>query len=153
MNVADPTIAERLAVAASRLQVQRTGHAPKAVTVVLSDDTLVVTLYEALSPAERALATSAAGAAQVQEFHRQLFANSDAEMRKEIERITGRQVREAKAEIEPATGAAVYAFTTGAIVQVYLLNPAVASELALAEQVEKAEDDGLHVTIDRNIPE
>ena len=82
MNVANSTIAaEQLALVASRLQAERTGHVPKAVTVVLSEDTLVVTLHEALTPAERALAQSAGGAAQVQEFHRQLFVNSTAEMR------------------------------------------------------------------------
>jgi uncharacterized protein YbcI len=46
------------------------------VTVVLSDDTLVVTLHEALSPAEKALACTPEGAVQVQEFHRQLFKSS-----------------------------------------------------------------------------
>ena len=54
---------------------RRTGHVPKSVTVVLSESTLVITLHGALSPAEKALAKSPAGAAQVQEFHRQLFAN------------------------------------------------------------------------------
>lgn len=143
MNVIDSTFSEQLAVVASRLQEQRTGHPPKAVSVVLSDDTLVVTLHDALSPAERALAQNAEGAAQVQEFHRQLFATSNAEMRHEIERLTGRYVREATAELEPATGAAVFAFTTGAMVQVYLLVPPSVSEVGLREQVEKAEDDGL----------
>jgi len=41
-------------------------------------------------------------------------------MRKEITRITCRQVREAAAEIETATGLVVYAFATVAIVQVFL---------------------------------
>ena len=90
-------------------------------TVVLSEDTLVVTLHDALTPAEKALAKSPAGAAQVQEFHRQLFANSTDEMRQEIKRITGREVREAAAEVETATGTVVHAFTTGAMVQVFLL--------------------------------
>ena len=35
--------------------------------------------------------------------------------------ITGRQVQQAAAEVEPATGAVVHAFTTGAMVQVFLL--------------------------------
>jgi uncharacterized protein YbcI len=49
---------------------------PKSVTVVLSGNTLVVTLHEALSPAERDMAQSPEGAAKVQEFHRQLFSSS-----------------------------------------------------------------------------
>lgn len=117
------TMAQQLAAVASGLQQQRTGHAPKAVTVVLSEDTLVVTLHDALTPAEKALAQNPDGAARVQEFHRQLFANSTDEMRQVIKRITGRQVREAAAEIETTTGAVVHAFTTGAMVQVYLLKP------------------------------
>ena len=114
-------MAQQVAQAASAFQQQRTGHAPKSVTVVLSEDTLVITLHEALSPAEQALAKSPAGAAQVQEFHRQLFRNSADSLRQEIKRITGREVREATAEIEPATGTVVQAFTTGTMVQVFLL--------------------------------
>lgn len=131
MNDSNLTIAEQLASVASRLQASRTGHSPQAVTVVLSQDTLVVTLHEALTPAERALAQTPAGAAQVQDFHRQLFANSTAEMRQEIKRITGRDVREATAEIETATGTVVHAFTTGAMVQVYLLQPGAPADLTL----------------------
>jgi len=122
-NDTDSKTAEQLARVVSRFQEQRTGHAPKAVTVILSEDTLVVTLHEALTPAERALSQNPEGAAQVQDFHRQLFANSMDELRQEIKRITGRQVREAAAEVETATGTVVHAFTTGAMVQVFLLNP------------------------------
>ncbi|MEX0612540.1 MAG: Na-translocating system protein MpsC family protein [Pirellulales bacterium] len=115
------TIAQQVAQMASVLQWQRTGHAPKAVTVVLSEDTLVVTLHGALTPAEQALAKSREGAAKVQEFHRQLFRNSVDSLWQEIKRITGRDVREAAAEIDPATGSVVHAFTTGTMVQVFLL--------------------------------
>src|SRR6187431_812658 len=106
------TLTDEIAAVASALQQQRTGHAPSAVDVVLSDETLVVTMYDALTPAEKALAQSPAGAAQVQEFHRQLFSNSSESIRQEIKRITGRIVREAAAEVEAATGTVVHAFTT-----------------------------------------
>jgi uncharacterized protein YbcI len=91
------------------------------VTVVLSDDTLVIVLHGALSPAEKALARDPTGAAKVQEFHRQLFANSSASLRQEIKRITGAEVREASAEVEPASGTVAKVFTTGTVVQVFLL--------------------------------
>lgn len=55
-------MAEQVARASRDFQQQRTGHAPAAVTVVLSNDTLVITLHEALTPAERALAQNATGA-------------------------------------------------------------------------------------------
>jgi len=121
MDKPNLTMAQQIAQAASAFEEQRTGHGPKSVTVVLSDDTLVVTLHGALSPAETALAKSPAGAAQVQEFHRQLFANASDSLRQEIKRITGVEVREAAAEIEAITGTVVKVFTTGTVVQVYLL--------------------------------
>jgi uncharacterized protein YbcI len=129
MKNSDLTMVEKLAEVASEFQRQRTGHSPKAVTVVLSEDTLVVTLHDALTPAEKALAKSAKGAAQVQEFHRQLFASCSDSLRQEIKRITGREVREAAAEVETATGAVVHAFTTGAMVQVFQLAKNVAAEI------------------------
>ena len=123
------SMAEQIAQAAIAFEQQRTGnHVPKSVTVVLSAGTLVITLHEALSPAERVLAKSPAGASQMQEFHRQLFANSSGSLRKEIKRITGMEVREATAEIEPASGAVVQAFTTGTLVQVFLLTGSAPTE-------------------------
>jgi hypothetical protein len=115
------TMAEQIAPAAIPFEQRRTGnHVPKSVTVVLSEGTLVITLHEALSPAERAMARSPAGAAQVQEFHRSCLPIPDS-LRQEIKRITRMEVREATAEIEPASGAVVQAFTSGTVVQVGLL--------------------------------
>jgi uncharacterized protein YbcI len=125
MNQSKATMAQQLAQAASAFQQQRTGHAPTSVIAVLSEDTVVVTLYGALTPAEKALAQSPAGAARVQEFHRQLFTNSCDALRQEIKRITGVQVREAAAEVETKTGTLVHAFTTGTMVQVFLLADSV----------------------------
>jgi uncharacterized protein YbcI len=121
MNNSESTMAQQIAQAASDYVQQNRGHVPQSVSVVLSDSTLVVTLHGALSPAEKALALSAAGAAQLQEFHQRLFANSSYSLREEIRRITGVEVREAAAEIEPATGTVMKVFTTGTVVQVFLL--------------------------------
>jgi uncharacterized protein YbcI len=121
MKKLDPTMAEQVAHAISVFQEQRTGYPPKAVTVVLSDDTLVVTLHEALSPAEKDLSRTPEGAVQVQEYHRQLFRDSVDLLREEIKRITGVAVGEAAAEVETTTGAVVHAFTTGTMVQVFQL--------------------------------
>src|SRR5277367_2063816 len=121
-------MAQEIAQAASALHKQRTGHAPKSVAVVLSDNTLVITLHEALSPAETSLAKSSEGAAQVQEFHRQLFANDSDSLRNEIRRITGVEVREAAAEVETSTGTVVQIFTTGTMVQVFLLAHGISAE-------------------------
>jgi len=88
---------------------------------VLGQETIVITLHGALSPAERALASSPAGAEQVQELHRQLFDSSSDSLRKEIKRITGVDVREASIEVDTTSGAVVKAFTSGTVVQVFLL--------------------------------
>jgi uncharacterized protein YbcI len=129
MNKLDLTMAEQVAHAVSVFQEQRTGYAPKAVTVVLSDDTLVVTLHEALSPAEKDLSHTPAGAVQVQEYHRQLFQDSVDLLRQEINRITGVAVGEASAELETTTGAVVHAFTTGTMVQVFQLAGRIALDV------------------------
>jgi uncharacterized protein YbcI len=121
MEKLDSSVAEQIAQAAMAFQQQRTGHAPKSVAVVLSGDTLLITLHGALSSAEKALAQSPAGATQVQEFHRQLFTSSSESLRQEIKRITGVEVREATAEVETTTGTVVQVFTTGTMVQVFLL--------------------------------
>jgi len=124
----NPTMAQQIAKAASDFEQQRTGHAPSSVTVVLSDQTLVITLHGALSPAERAMAKSPAGAARLQDFHRQLFTSASGALRQEIKRITGVDVREATAEVEPTSGTVVGVFTTGTTVQVYMLAQGISAD-------------------------
>jgi uncharacterized protein YbcI len=128
MGESDSTMARRIAEAAVAFEKQRTGHVLKSVSVVLGEDTLVITFRSALSPAEKALASHATGAAQLQELHRQLFASASEPLRREIERITGVKVRDATAEIETGAGAVVEVFTTGTVVQVFLLAERVATE-------------------------
>jgi uncharacterized protein YbcI len=114
---------KQLAEIALTMQSERTGHTPKAVTVVASDETVVLTLHEALTPAEKILARTETGAAKVEQYHRALFAVSCEELRNEIQRLTGRKVREAAVVVEPATGAIVHAFTSGTVVQIFQLEP------------------------------
>ena len=68
---ATPGMAEQIARVASAFELERTGRMPESVTVVLRDDIVVITFHEPLSPAERSLAKSPAGAAQVLELHRE----------------------------------------------------------------------------------
>ena len=128
MDNSNSAMAKQVALAACDFEQQRTGNLPKSVTVVLSGDTVVITLHGALSPAEKALAKSPAGAAQVQDFHRQLFNNSADSLRQEIKRITGVEVREATAEVETTTGSMVQVFSTGTMVQVFLLADSVPAD-------------------------
>ncbi len=121
--LSSPQLSKELAQIAMAMQAERTGHTPKAVTVVASDETVVLTLHEALTPAEKILASTESGAAKVEQYHRALFAVSCDELRKEIQRLTGRKVREAAVVVEPATGAIVHAFTSGTVVQIFQLEP------------------------------
>ena len=125
VNKPDSNVAHEIARVACALEEKLTGRVPRAVAVVLSGETLVITLHGALSPAEQVLARAPAGAAEVEEYHRRLFASSFNGLRQEIKRITGVEVRQAAAEVEPKSGTVVKAFTTGAVVQVFLLADAV----------------------------
>jgi uncharacterized protein YbcI len=127
MDRSNSTMAKQVALAAIAFEEQRNGRVPKSVTAVMSDDTLVITMHAALSPAEQALAKSPEGAAQVQEFHQQLFNDSGDALRQEIKRITGVHVREAAVQVDSVTGTVVKAFTSGTMVQVYLLADSVAA--------------------------
>ncbi len=116
------TMAQQIAEASAAFQQRSTGLEPQSVSVVIGGDTLVVTLHGALSPAERAMSRTPEGAMKVQEFHRQLFLDASTTFRDEIKQITGMDVREITAEVEPATGTIVHVFTSGTMVQVYLLS-------------------------------
>jgi len=113
--------AERIARVASEFERERTGHPPRSVSVVMSGDTLVITLHGSLSAGEIAMAQSPEGAARILELHQQLFASSSTKLQEQIKAITGVEVREARTEVETTTGAIVQVFTTGTSVQVYLL--------------------------------
>ena len=63
----------------------------------------------------------------MQDFHRQLFASGSDALRQEIKKITGVDVRDATAEVDPATGTVVAVFSSGTVVHVYLLASAIAA--------------------------
>ncbi len=64
----------------------------------------------------------------MQDFHRQLFNDASDSLRHEIKRITGVDVREAQAEVEPKTGTVVRVFSTGTVVQVFLLAHGISAD-------------------------
>jgi uncharacterized protein YbcI len=111
MDKSDSNKARHIAQAARAFEQQTTGRPPSSVTVVLSEDTVVITLRGTLSPAEVALAKSQDGAAQLRELHRQLFTTASPPLRQDIRQITGVEVREATAELETSTGTVVQVFT------------------------------------------
>ena len=112
------SMAQQIAQTAIAFEERRLGRKPKSVTVVLGGDTLVITMHGVLSPAERTLAASPEGAAQLQEFHQQLFKFSSDPLRREIKRITGLEICESAKD---KAAAAVQVFAVGTVVQVFLL--------------------------------
>jgi uncharacterized protein YbcI len=102
--------AHQIAKAACEFEQERSGHRPSSATVVLCEDTVVVSLPGVMSPVEMDLAKNPAGAACVREFHRQVFTNSCSPLAKQIGEITGVKVREGRSELWTETGKVVQMF-------------------------------------------
>ncbi|QEL19881.1 Na-translocating system protein MpsC family protein [Limnoglobus roseus] len=143
MTTPERTKAQQIATAAAEFEKARTGHSPTSVTVVLSGETLVITLHGAMSPAERALAVTPTGAAEIQAYRRKLFDTAADAFRARIKEITGVEVRETAAEVEPKTGTVVTVFTTGTVVQVYLLADAVPTDTWTSEAPSVGHEGGI----------
>ena len=103
-------MAQQIGQAAIAVQQEQTGHSPEAVAVVLSDDTLVVTLHSGLTPAD------------------QDSVKSWEPLRDEIKRITGTDVIDATGEMEPITGTVIQVFTSNTIIQVFRLTQCVPAD-------------------------
>lgn len=99
--------AKQLAEVARQFEIQRTGRTPESVTAVLVDASLVITLRGMLSPAEKLLAKSPVGAAQVRQLHRQLFLTSCSSLEQQIADICGVPVLETTSEVATDTGTVV----------------------------------------------
>lgn len=112
------SMAQQIGQTAIAFEEQRLGRKPKSVTVVLGGNTLVITMDGVLSRGEMTLAESSVGAAKLQEFHQELFNHSSEPLRQEIKRITGLEICEVTKD-KPT--AAVQVFSTGTVVQVFLL--------------------------------
>lgn len=128
LNENMPNAAREIANAAIAFQRNYTGVMPISVTVILGEETLLVRLHDALSPAEKLLARTPEGAAFVREYHRQLFQTSAAALHNELQRILGVEVRESTIEMEPATGRLVEVAPSGDLIQVFRLSQGVATQ-------------------------
>ena len=141
MHETDSAMAKHIAQAAMAFEQQATGRLPGAVTVVLSDDTVVATLRGTFSPAETALAQSAEGAAHLRELHRQLFTTASDPLRQQISKITGVKVREATAEVETSTGTVVQVFTLAQAVPAGTWSGSGSDSLPQEKDLERRGDD------------
>ena len=128
MKLTQGTIGSKIARAARAFEKRRTTHGRKWVPVFMNEDTIVIALHGFLTAAEKALAQSPAGAAQVREFHRRLFTNVSAALHRKIKKITGMEVRDTTAEIDPTTGSVVQVFTTDTVGEEFPLAPGESAE-------------------------
>jgi uncharacterized protein YbcI len=117
MDLSQRTIGQRIARAARAFEKRRTNHGRKWVAVFMNEDTIVIALHGSLTAEEKALAQSLAGATRVREFHRQMFSKASAALLRKIKSITGMEVRDTTAEIEPTTGHVVQIFTTDMVAE------------------------------------
>jgi uncharacterized protein YbcI len=115
------TLARQIAQAIKAYEIRVDGHLPESISVVLSGRTLVITMDGALSSVELSLLQSPAGAAQVQEFHQQLFWKPNNSLWHEIKRIIGMETGGQAAD-EPAARTSVKVFFNGTVVHVFLLD-------------------------------
>lgn len=128
MGEAKSTLAEEIAQAAMAFQRECTGHAPRRVSVVLGEKTLVITLFEALSPAEKEMGRTPEGATRVREYYRQLFHDSAAAFHERLSQILATDICESAADIHSPVGRLIETFPAGDIVQVFRLSSPVAAQ-------------------------
>ena len=93
--------------------------------MILSENTLVITLHGALSPAEKALAKSPAAPPRCKSFTGSCLSTPPTRCATKSSELPGSRWREATAEVEPTSGTVVQVFTTGTVVQVFLLASSV----------------------------
>ena len=110
------SIAEQIARSAMTFEEHRLGRKPTSVTVVIGGYSLVIAIHGVLSPAEQIRAAGPEGTVQFQQFHQWLFQLCSNPLRREIQRITGFELR------DTAKGtAAVKVFSGGTVIQLFLL--------------------------------
>lgn len=74
--------------AANTLQEPRTDRVPKSVAIDLGDDTLVITLEEVVSPAEKTAPRAGAEAIQMRAIYRQFIADALASLRQHMNALS-----------------------------------------------------------------
>lgn len=112
------SITDQIAQGVWDFELERTGYAPEAVSVVLNNDILVIKRHRALAPAERFLAATDDW---LHGFPRDRLISPSDTIWQDIERITGREFYECTAETEHFASNIQHVFATGALVQVFRL--------------------------------
>jgi uncharacterized protein YbcI len=142
MDESDLTTAKQIAGAAAAFDQRTNGRLPSTVTVVLSEDAVIITLRGTFSPAETALAKSGESAAQLRELHRNLFSTACEPLRRQIRQITGVEVLEATAEVDTSTGTVVQVFGLAQAVPPDSWSGSGSDSMAEETELNRWDDDG-----------
>jgi len=114
-------LARRVAQAIGAFEHVLLGRAPRSVTVVASDNRLVVSLHESFSPLERHVAAAADGCCRVEDFHHDLFESSHEALVHHVRHSTGIGLDAGLVHVDAATGSVLKTFTTEPSVELFLL--------------------------------
>lgn len=114
-------LAQQIALTAIDFARRRTGYTATWASVMLRENTLVITLDGALSPLEQDLVKSPGGAAKVREIHSRYFRSFSGELRDEIKKIIGIGICDGGAEIITTRSVIGCTNTTDTMVQIFLL--------------------------------
>lgn len=114
-------IGQKIAQETGAFEQRCTNQEREWAVVFLNEETLVIVLHGSLTATENTAAQSPAGLAQIQEFHRQLFADDSAILFQKIKNITGLGICDTAVEIDPMIGSVVLLFTTDTVGGRFLL--------------------------------
>jgi uncharacterized protein YbcI len=113
------SLTDQIAQAVWDFELKLAGESPRVVSVVLSHDILVIKRHRELVPADRLVQKT--DSRRHQSFRHRALVMTDS-LWQDIERITGKQLKECTCEIVPGASAAIQkASLTGMLVQVFRL--------------------------------
>lgn len=118
-------LARQVAQAAGTFENMLLHRVPKSVSVVASEEWMVVHLQEEFDSVERRLATAGDGRQRVEEFHRFLFESSLESLRSHVRRATGVMLRGAVAHVDTDTCMVLKTFSTHPSVDLFVLGNSV----------------------------
>jgi len=119
-------LSRRIAQAAGTFEHLLMHRAPTSITIVASDTSLVLTIHESFSPAERRLAADGAnGLERVSEYHHSLFDNSLDSLCRHVRTFSGVELCGAAAHVDARTGSVLKTLTTRAAVDTFVFGEGV----------------------------
>lgn len=118
-------LARQVAQATGTFENMLLHRVPRVVSVVTSEEWMVIHLHEDFDAVERRLAAATDGRQRVEEFHRFLFENSLPSLRSHVRRATGVTLRGAVAHVDTDNHAVLKTFSTNPTVDLFVLGHSV----------------------------